>query len=86
MRLPDGSGRNGVITNYSVLYQLDDNVQLTGMVTTNDDNTSLVLQGLMHSSVYRVMVAANTNTGRGPYSVAVTGATLHPGKFSHCIM
>ena len=80
MRLLDGSGRNGVITNYSVLFQLDDNVQLPEMATTDDNRTSLVLQGLMDSSVYRVMVAANTNAGRGPYSAAVTEATLHHGN------
>ena len=80
MRLPDGSGRNGVITNYSIMYQLDNNVQSPEMVTTTDNSTSLVLQGLIDSSVYRVMVAANTKAGRGPLSAAVTGTTLHRGN------
>ena len=90
VRLPDGSGRNGVITNYSILYQLDNNVQSPEMVTTTNNSTSLALQGLIGSSVYRVMVATNTRVGRGPFSAAVTGATLHSGNsvpvcISHCV-
>ena len=50
------------------------------MVVTDDNSTSLVLQGLMDSSVYRVMVAASTKVGIGPYSAAATGTTLQHGN------
>ena len=72
--------RNGIITNYSVRYQLDGSPQLSEIVMTDDNRTSLVLQGLTDSSVYHVMVAANTRFGIGPYTTAVTGTTLFQGN------
>ena len=78
--MPDGRGRNGIITNYSVIYQLDDDLQPEVMVVTDNNRTSLVLQGLMDSSVYRVMVAASTKVGIGPYTVTATGTTLQRGN------
>lgn len=82
VRLPDGRGHNGIITNYSVLYQLDSSLQASEIVMTTDNSTSVVLQDLMHSSVYHVMVAANTRVGIGPYTVAMTGRTLYIGNNS----
>jgi len=81
IRLADGSGRNGIITNYSVVYQLDGSLNSSVMVTTNSNSTSLVLHDLTHSSTYHVMVAANTKAGTGPYTTAVIGKTLRLGNY-----
>ena len=62
------------------MYQLDDGVPSPVTVVTDDNSTSLVLQGLMHSSMYCVMVAASTEVGLGPYTAAVTGKTLQRGN------
>ena len=89
IRLQGGCGRNGIITNYTVVYQLDGSPQET--FVTDDNSTSLVLQGLQHSSLYHVTVAASTAAGLGPYSDAVTGRTLQRGNpainyISYCIL
>ena len=55
------------------MYQLDGGLPPPVMVVTDNNSTSLVLQGPMHSSMYRVMVAASTKVGMGPYTAAVTG-------------
>lgn len=80
VRLSDGRGRNGMITNYSVSYRLNSSSQPSEIVTTDDNSTSLVLSGLMDSSVYHVQVAASTSVGIGPYTTAVVGTTLHRGN------
>jgi len=80
VRLPDGSGRNGIVVNYTVKYQLDGSQQEAKMMTTTDNTTSLLLQGLQHSSAYSVMVAATTSQGTGPFTPSVIQSTLNFGE------
>ena len=72
--------RNGVISGYSVQYNIDEGVQSSINVT---DITSTVITGLTKFRLYIVSVAAINNNGIGPYSNEQTVYTgIHGDTFT----
>ena len=59
--------RNGIITGYSVQYNIVGEMQST-IVNVTGDVTSTVIDGLTEFTVYLVSTVAINNNGIGPYS------------------
>ena len=78
--------RNGIITEYQVLYQHLDT--LTGVIgaemmeRVSSMETSVVLSGLEESAFYVISVRARTTEGEGPSSDHMIVKTLEHGKLS----
>ena len=73
--------KNGVITNYEVLYEAlyEDNITSERINTTN---LSLIIVELKKFTHYNISVRAYTAVGPGPYSVPITNRTEEDGKFT----
>lgn len=70
--------RNGIITNYEVLYEpLCENLTAESINTTN---LSLIIVELEEFAHYNISVRAYTSVGPGPFSVPITNQTEEHGK------
>ena len=70
--------RNGIITNYEVLYEpLHDDLTADSSNTTN---LFLIITELEEFVHYNISVRAYTSIGPGPYSVSITNQTEEHGK------
>ena len=71
--------RNGIITEYEVLY-----VPLHEDLSNGSNNTTdlyLTIMGLEEFVYYNISVRAYTSVGPGPYSVPITNQTLQDCEF-----
>ena len=74
--------RNGIVTNYEVLYEpLETFGGAIMSMTVNTTNTSTTLSGLEEFVMYNISVRAYTSEGPGPYSEEITRRTLEDGMF-----
>ena len=74
---------NGIITNYSVCYQLpsSQNVSCAKNVTVNNGNTTkATLMGLNEATMYDVAVKAANAVGFGVLGTKMAKKTLEDGK------
>ena len=82
-QLPPVEGRNGIIIGYVVNYSNE--LHLTsGMV--NSTVTSVTLDNLHEFEMYEIAVAAVTEAGVGPFSVAISVQTAEAGKKIHSLL
>ena len=79
---PPPEHQNGIITAYVVHVSLEDNDTIVQHYTTSSLNVTLV--GLHPFSTYMVLVAAETDVGRGPFSSGLRVYTPEDGKTFYC--
>ena len=75
--------RNGIITQYEVMYEpLETFGRLLVTRTNITDNSTLevLLENLQEYVQYNIRVRAYTETGEGPYSSAIIIKTSEAGK------
>lgn len=65
---PDESGRNGIISNYTIRYSAKDSGDDFIEVVTMTNATQYTLTGLQSDTLYEIFIAANTVNGTGPFS------------------
>ena len=74
--------RNGIVTNYEVLYEPLETFEGAIMaMEVNTTNTSTTLSGLEEFVMYDISVRAYTSEGPGPYSEEIARRTLEDGMF-----
>ena len=70
--------RNGIVTNYEVLYEpLRDDLTAESVNTTDVFLILVELEEFVH---YSISVRAYTSVGPGPYSISITNQTEEHGK------
>ena len=73
--------RNGIVTNYEVLYEpLETFGGAIRSMTVTTNNLSVILTGLQKFVMYDISVRAYTSEGPGPYSEEITVMTFEDGK------
>ena len=73
--------RNGIVTNYEVLYEpLETFGGAIMSMTVNTTNTSTTLSGLEEFVEYNISVRAYTSEGPGPYSEEITMMSFEDGN------
>ena len=75
---PLAPNRNGVITGYTVLRRVGNEMN-TLELFSND--TSQLLEGLVPFTEYTISVAGNTSAGQGEFSVPFTVRTLNDSEW-----
>lgn len=68
VQAPDESGRNGIISNYTIRYSAKDSGDDFIEVVTMTNATQYTLTGLQSDTLYEIFIAANTVNGTGPFS------------------
>ena len=74
--------QNGVILNYTVVSQLDNEINRT---STKNNSTMLTLTDLNIFTEYSIFVIAHTSVGAGNISTTITVWTLNDSKCLICI-
>jgi len=74
--------RNGIITHYEVEFNQStfNEISTSNLITTNDSQLMVELEGLEEYVQYSIRVRAYTSEGSGPFSLAVMNRTLEDGK------